>query len=172
MRFICCRFTLLALSIALAGHVQGQQPPVTDIYRKYDSNRDGVLEATEVSGSRYARQFPRWDVDGDAKVPPEEVIAFRKRFGIAADGTMLRPNGSAPVTPKFTVPEISDLKRISKGTRLMREDARNSAFVRSTEHHPVAGTGYVILTDHSDVDFVEPLQNLLNIIRDIITVPN
>ena len=33
MRFICCRFTLLALSIALAGHVQGQQPPVTDIYR-------------------------------------------------------------------------------------------------------------------------------------------
>ena len=23
--------------------------------------------------------------------PPEEVIAFRKRFGIAADGTMLRP---------------------------------------------------------------------------------
>ena len=70
---------------------------------------------------------------------------------------MLRPNGSAPVTPKFTVPEISDLKRISKGTRLMREDARNSAFVLSTERHPVAGTGYVILTDHSDVDFVEPL---------------
>ena len=173
MRFIRRRLTLLALSIALAGHVQGQQPPVTDIYRKYDSNRDGVLEATEVSGSRYARQFPRWDVDGDAKVPPEEVIAFRKRFGIAADGTMLRPNGPAPVMPKFTVPEISDLKRISKGTRLMREDARNSAFVLSTEHHPVAGTGYVILTDHSDVDFVEPLRKLAQHHQgQILTVPD
>ncbi len=160
MRFLICSTLLMVVSTCCVQHALGQQPPVTEIYKNYDGNNDGVLEADEVASSRYARQFPRWDVDGDKKVSPQEVIAFRRRFGIAADGTMLRAPAQKLGTPKFVVPEIADLKRIGKGVRLTRDDARNSAFVLGTEAHAVDGTQYVILTDHVDAAFLEPLQNL------------
>ncbi|MGB0759963.1 MAG: hypothetical protein ACPGPS_10505 [Rubripirellula sp.] len=160
MRFFLC-FTLMMLaSTFFVGLAHGQQPPVTEIYKIHDANSDGTLDANEVAGSRYARQFPRWDVDGDKKVTPQEVIAFRRRFGIAADGTMLRVPAQKSEAPRFVVPEIADLKRIGKGVRLSRDDARNSAFVLGTESHTVDGTQYVILTDHVDPAFLEPLQKL------------
>lgn len=160
MRFFICCISLVFLSTCWLEHAQGQQPPVTEIYKIYDGDKNGVLEAGEVAGSRYARQFPRWDVDGDKKVSPKEIIAFRRRFGIAADGTMLRAPGQKLGGAKFVVPEIADLKRVAKGVRLSRDDARNSAFVLATEHHPVGGMQYVILTDHVEEAFLEPLQNL------------
>ncbi len=160
MRFLICPTLLMVVSTCCVGHAQGQQPPVTEIYKTYDGNNDGVLEAGEVVGSRYARQFPRWDVDGDKKVSPQEVIAFRRRFGIAADGTMLRAPAQKTATPEFVVPEIADLKRVGKGVRLTREDARNSAFVLGTEKHAVDGSQYVVLTDHVDNAFLEPLKDL------------
>ena len=160
MRFFKVFIFLLVVSVCHVGRVQGQQPPVTEIYKTYDGNNDGVLEANEVAGSRYARQFPRWDVDGDKKVSAKEVIAFRRRFGIAADGTMLRTPAQNLNPKKLVVPAIADLKRVNKGVRLSREDARNSAFVLGTEPHAVDGTQYVILTDHIDSAFLEPLQKL------------
>ena len=80
----------MVVSTSSVGYAQGQQPPVTEIYKNHDGNKDGLLEAGEVTGSRYARQFPRWDVNGDQKVSPQEVIAFRKRFGIAAKSHQLQ----------------------------------------------------------------------------------
>ena len=77
---------MMIVSTSYVGYAQGKQPPVTEIYKNYDSNKDGMLEANELTGSRYARQFPRWDINGDQKVSPQEIVAFRKRFGIAADG--------------------------------------------------------------------------------------
>lgn len=160
MRLFIYSTLLMVVPTCCVGHVMGQQPPVTDIYKKYDANNDGVLEAAEVSGSRYARQFPRWDVDGDKQVSPGEVISFRRRFGIAADGTMLRAPVQKQGLQRFVVPEISELKRIKKGVSLSRDDARNSAFVLGTEPHTVKGTQYLILTDHSDEAFLQPLQKL------------
>lgn len=160
MRFVIgCTF-LVVLFACCAGYAQGQQPPVTEIYKIYDEDNNGLLEASEVAGSRYARQFPRWDVDGDKQVSPKEIITFRRRFGIAADGTMLRVPAQKLGGPKFVVPEIADLKRIAKGVRLSRDDARNSAFVLATEPHAVDGMQYVILTDHVEAAFLEPLQKL------------
>lgn len=160
MRVFICSTLLLVLATCCVGHAQGQQPPVTEIYKTYDGNNDGMLDAGEVAGSRYARQFPRWDIDGDKKVSPQEVIAFRRRFGIAADGTLLRAPAQNLGVQKFVVPDIADLKRIGKGVRLSRDDARNSAFVLATEAHAVDGMQYVILTDHVDSAYFEPLQQL------------
>ena len=159
MRFLIFSL-LLFVSTCCVGHVQGQQAPVTEIYKTHDGNEDGVLESEEVAGTRYARQFPRWDVDGDKKVSPQEVIVFRRRFGIAADGTMLRAPAPKLGPKTLVVPEIDDLKRVKKGTRLLREDARNSAFVLGTIPHAVEGTQYVVLTDHVDSEFLQPLQKL------------
>lgn len=173
MRFLIC-FTLpMLVSACGVGHALGQQPPVTEIYKIYDGNNDGVLEVTEVAGSRYARQFPRWDVDGDKQVSPTEIIAFRRRFGIAADGTMLRAPTRKEGSKKFVVPDIAGLKRVRKGVSLSRDDARNSAFVLGTEMHEVDGTQYVILTDHIDDAFLQPLQKLaLHHQGQIISVPD
>ncbi|MDE0864856.1 MAG: hypothetical protein OSA98_13780 [Rubripirellula sp.] len=150
--FAICSLALCPVSVCQA---QGRQPAVSDVYKEYDSNQDGVLDAKEVAGSRYARQFPRWDVNRDNKVSSDEVIAFRRKFGIAADGTLLKSPQRA-----FVVPEIDDLKRVTKGVSLPREDARNSAFLLATEEHPVDDSGYVILTDHVSPEFIEPLQKL------------
>ncbi|MDB4723167.1 hypothetical protein OAF55_00325 [Akkermansiaceae bacterium] len=157
--FIFCTL-MMVVSTSYVGYAQGQQPPVTEIYKNHDGNKDGLLEAGEVTGSRYARQFPRWDVNGDQKVSPQEVIAFRKRFGIAADGTLLRAQKQKIGTPKFVTPKISELKRLRKGVPLSREEARNSAFLLGTEKHAVGGTQYVILTDHVDTAYLKSLKKL------------
>ena len=173
MRFFIFTPLLLLVFTFGVGHVQGQQPPVTEIYKNHDGNEDGVLEPEEVAGTRYARQFPRWDVDGDKKVSPQEVIVFRKRFGIAADGTMLRAPAPKLGRKTLVVPEIDDLKRVKKGTRLLREDARNSAFVLGTTPHAVEGTHYVVLTDHVDSEFLQPLQKLAEHHQgQVVTVPD
>lgn len=159
MRF--CKPVILLLIIALsAGRAKSQQPPVEEIYKTYDLNSDGLLEANEVAGSRYARQFSRWDVDGDLKVSQKEVIDFRRRFGIAADGSMLR--SAAPRVPqqRFLVPDISELVRVEPGVALTREVARNSAFVLGTKGHPTSSSGYLILTDHNDEAFLKSIRKL------------
>ena len=170
--FIFCIF-MMVVSTSYVGYAQGQQPPVTEIYKNHDGNNDGVLEASEVAGSRYAKQFPRWDVNGDQKVSPQEVVAFRKRFGIAADGTMLRAQKQKMRTPKFVVPQIAELKRLKKGVPLLRKEARNSAFLLGTAKHAVDGTQYVILTDHVDKAYLESLQKLaLHHQGQIVSVPD
>ena len=155
MRFMIPAMGMLAVTFNSVCLAQGRQPPVSEVFKTYDTNKDSFLDAGEVAGSRYARQFPRWDVNRDAKVSTEEVIAFRRKFGIAADGTLLR----APAQT-FVVPDIEDLKRVTKGSRLPREDARNSAFLLATQAHPVEGAGYVILTDHGAPEFINPLRKL------------
>ena len=151
---------MMIVSTSYVGYAQGKQPPVTEIYKNYDGNKDGMLEANELTGSRYARQFPRWDINGDQKVFPQEIVAFRKRFGIAADGTLLRVQTQKIGPPKFVIPRMSELKRLKKGVPLSREEARNSAFLLGTEKHAVGGTEYVVLTDHVDEAYLESLQKL------------
>ena len=128
---------MMIVSTSYVGYAQGKQPPVTEIYKNYDGNKDGMLEAKELTGSRYARQFPGWDINGDQKVSPQEIVAFR-----------------------FVIPRVSELKRLKKGVLLSREEARNSAFLLGTEKHAVGGTEYVVLTDHVDEAYLESLQKL------------
>lgn len=55
MRFFKVFVFLLVVAWCHVGRGQGQKPPVTEIYKTYDGNNDGVLEANEVASSRYAR---------------------------------------------------------------------------------------------------------------------
>ena len=80
----------LVASILLFSFSEAQNrtphPPVSAIFLKFDVDQNGVLNLKEVESSRYARQFVRWDADSDDSVNAEDIIRFRKRFGIAADG--------------------------------------------------------------------------------------
>jgi len=115
---------LVGFLILIASPAVAQQPHVEDLLKQLDTNSDGWLSKTEVAkNQRYARQFPRWDTDGDAKVTKKDIVAFRAKFGIAADGTRLRGGNSDQPSPKLMIPKVSDLTRVDKQTRLNRSVA-------------------------------------------------
>lgn len=153
-----------------------QQPHVDSIIRTYDVDSDGLLTQEEVAkSSRYSRQFRRWDTDKDGKVSKEDIVAFRAKFGIAADGSSLKdePKHSEPSpssTKEFSVPDIASLVRVNKQTKLSRNLAANSQYLLDVSSHQVSGKNYFILTDHRDDAYLEPLGRLAkhhdgNIIR-------
>jgi len=156
MRLTILLLTLLAVYPFRQCPGQTRQPPVTALFREYDADSDGVLTGKEVAGTRYERQFPRWDTDQDGRVSDREIIAFRRRFGIAADGTLL-----ASAATELKIPEIGDLPRVSRGTRLSRQAAQHSAYLLRTSPHAVSGDRYVVLTDHTSGEFLKPLNALV-----------
>jgi hypothetical protein len=139
---------------------QGQQPPVSEMIKTHDRNANGMLEFAEVARSRYERQFPRWDANEDRQVTAKEIIDFRKRFGIAEDGTSIKTSAKTNQHTQWVVPNLSELKRIGKNQTLTREDARNSSFVIATEPHESQGEGYLIITDHFEDEFLQSLRVL------------
>ncbi len=148
-------FLVATLSFASTCLAQATYPSVASIMKQYDGNQDGTLTQSEIAKSKYARQFPRWDKNGDGKVSAEDVIAFRRRFGIAADGTLLSAQPQ-----ELKIPDIEDLTRVDRTHRPTRQAAQHSAYVLRTRKHEVAGDGYVVLTDHTATGFLEPLKRL------------
>ena len=146
---------IAAFVLPVAVSAQNRYPTVASIIRQHDADKDGSLSAKEVRGSRYARQFPRWDTDKNGRVSSQEIIAFRKRFGIAADGSMLNAKPKA-----LAIPKIHQLPRIDSTQRPTAQAARNSAFLLKTRKHAVTGSGYVIITDHQDATYEKALQQL------------
>ena len=69
---------------------QSRRPTVTALMKQYDNDKNGVLGREEVEKNSFARQFDRWDADADGRVSNRDIVAFRLRFGIAADGTSLK----------------------------------------------------------------------------------
>jgi len=134
---------------------QNKYPAVAEIVKQYDADKSGDLTLKEMAKSRYARQFLRWDANNDGKVTSKEIVAFRKRFGIAADGSMLESK-----QPAFTIPNAADLTRIDRNRRPSRRDMANSAYVLATKPHAVDGAAYIVLTDHSERGYLESLKSL------------
>ncbi|MEM0925513.1 MAG: hypothetical protein AAGJ83_05705, partial [Planctomycetota bacterium] len=120
-----------------------------------DSNQDGVLSQNEVKQSRFARQFTRWDNNRDGKASPQEIIRFRARFGIDADGRRIRSSG--PPAPAWNVPDLHELPRVTRDTPADARARSQSAFILATHPHPSLGTAYGILTDHTDETYLQPL---------------
>ncbi len=145
----------LTLFFTQVGIAQNKYPSVAEIIKRYDADKDGELARDEVAKSSYARQFPRWDADSSGKVSAKEIIAFRSRFGIAADGSMLRTE-----RPAFSIPDPSDLTRVDRSHRPSRRDMTNSAFVLRTRPHEVSGEKYFILTDHTASAHIKQLEQL------------
>lgn len=76
--FACQLAAIVASQILVAPHchAQGRQPPVSALFQQHDQNKDQALTADEVEGTRYQRQFPRWDADRDGKVSAQEIISI------------------------------------------------------------------------------------------------
>lgn len=65
------------------------------------------------------------------------------------------------VAREFKIPEVGELPRIDRSSpRPAREVLRNSAYILKFKEHTPIGNGYVILTDHSEEDYLKPLKKL------------
>ncbi len=153
---------LLSLLIGSPAVGQGRLPSVDEIMERYDRDKDGELTRHEVQTSRFAGQFDRWDADQDGKVNATDVIRYRARFGIAADGGTLKgtPGRKANRKETFAVPRLQDLPRVTREHPPNADQRSQSAFVLKTVPHRVAGNRYGILTDHSDKDYTASLRKL------------
>lgn len=158
---------LIAMFSHSAGHAQ-QLPSVEKLIQDHDHNNDGKLEAGELRGSSFVRQLSGWDADRDGFASSSEIIVYRAKFGIAADGTQIpgRPARGAqsrmksPLSQMLPVPAADDLTRADATTKLTAFERRNSAYVLRTQPHRADGTRYIILTDHHDIAFLDPLHRL------------
>ena len=148
----------LVASILLFSFSEAQNrtphPPVSAIFLQFDVDQNGVLNLKEVESSRYARQFVRWDADSDDSVNAEDIIRFRKRFGIAADGSMIQKEST------FIVPDPEDLPMVDRSHPPSRAAARESAYRLKTREHSVSGVQYKIITDHSQKNYLKALERL------------
>ncbi|MDA7901828.1 hypothetical protein N9B48_02265, partial [bacterium] len=138
-------------------------PHVDELMKQYDLDRNGALTAAEVEGSRYARQYARWDADSDGSVSKEDVIQFRAKFGIAADGSRMSKPSSLPKpesSRSLKIPSIESLLRVDRNHLPTRQLSANSEYVLQTQPHETAGETYVVLTDHTDSNYLESLNRL------------
>ena len=137
-------------------------PSVGKLVKRLDKNSDGKLTKDEVTQPPFSRVFSRWDVDNDGIATEAEIIAFRRAQGIPAEGGARASNRtpSRGADAGLTIPDIDDLLRVDRGTRASRQEMKNSAFVMKTQPHVVDGHKYVILTDHTEQGFLQPLQRL------------
>jgi len=138
-------------------------PHVDELMKQYDLDRNGALTAAEVEGSRYARQYTRWDIDSDGSVSKEDVIQFRAKFGIAADGSQMSRPSSLPksTSPRsLKIPSIESLLRVDRDHLPTRQLGSNSEYVLRTQPHEAIGDSYVVLTDHTDSNYLESLNRL------------
>lgn len=153
---------------AASGQQQNRAiPSVKDLIKQLDANEDGFLTQEEISESPYRRQFPRWDANKDGKVTEAEIGEFRRGLGVPIEGTRPGPNqnrrGRQPANDegaKLTIPEVDDLLRVERGTRVPVAKARNSEYVVKTRTHEVDGDQYVVLTDHLQPEYLAPLKRL------------
>lgn len=159
---------LLLVAICWCGSANAQGlPSVEKLISDHDTNGDGKLEINEVNETPLVRKFSRWDSDGDGVVLASEIIKYRAKFGIAADGSKLaqaKPprgkNGTEAKSKLLPVPMPTELTRADSKTQLTRLERKNSAYVLKTEFHAPQGDHYVVITDHKTKAFLEPLHRL------------
>ncbi len=72
--------------------------------------------------------------------------------------------GSAPeqggAAPRFEVPRLEMVKHVARPGRLTQREAMTSCYILQTAPHPVEGNAYVVVTDHRDAAYLEPLERL------------
>jgi hypothetical protein len=174
---------LFAIVVLVAGSVFGQQgngrgdrsqprqaggrsglPSVSNLVRMFDKNGDGKLTKDEVTQPPFSQNFSRWDTDKNGTVTAAEIAKFRRGLGIPVEGIAGAANRPQPrkegAVAKLTIPNVDDLLRVSRGTRVPRQVMRNSAFLIKTRPHAIDGDKYVILTDHTEQSYLKSLQRL------------
>lgn len=61
---------------------------------------------------------------------------------------------------KINLPEVDEILRVKPGERVSPAGMRNTCFVMQPTRHEVDGDSYVILTDHTDKKYLDPLEKL------------
>ncbi|MGY8770052.1 MAG: hypothetical protein ACKVH8_16670 [Pirellulales bacterium] len=163
----------LIAMIWCGGTQAAELPSVEKLIQSHDANSDGKLQADEVKGSSVARQFSRWDVDGDGFVNDSDIIKFRAKFGIRANGTKITdspktpgaPTTRKPATPSvikmLPIPAANELQRADSTTTLSPSERKNSAYILKTVRHQASGNRYVVMTDHHEPEYLDPLHRLV-----------
>jgi hypothetical protein len=145
---------------------RGQLQSVRDLLKRFDKNNDGELTEDEVTLQPFTQNFSRWDADRNGTVTEAEITEFRRRLGIPVEGTSRaadRPvSTERSSVAELTIPDVDELERVGRGAPVSREVKQNSAFIIATQPHAVDGDRYVILTDHTEQNYLEPLQRLAN----------
>jgi hypothetical protein len=72
----------------------------------------------------------------------------------------LRPDLDQARRTPFQVPTLETVKRVARPGRLTPREAITSCYILQTAPHPVAGNAYVIVTDHEEAAYLEPLERL------------
>ncbi|PHR95017.1 MAG: hypothetical protein COA78_31000 [Blastopirellula sp.] len=154
------------IAVIWCGGTQAAElPSVEKLIQDHDTNGDGKLQANEVKQSSIARQFPRWDVDGDGYVNDSDIIKFRAKFGIRADGSKVTDSPRKPATPSaikmLPIPAVNELQRADSTTTLSPSERKNSAYILKTVRHQAGGNRYVVLTDYHESEYLKPLHRLV-----------
>ncbi len=64
------------------------------------------------------------------------------------------------VAPPFVVPRLETVKRMARPGRLTQREAMTSCYILQTAPQPVVGNAYVVVTDHREAAYLEPLERL------------
>ena len=102
---------------------------------------------------------------GEAKL--ENRAAFTVAETNPGRFTLVSTDTRSPLLNKmgqeFKIPEVGELPRIDRSSpRPAREVLRNSAYILKFKEHAPGGDGYIILTDHSEEDYLKSLEKLAN----------
>jgi hypothetical protein len=69
-------------------------------------------------------------------------------------------SGQGGTAPLFEVPRLETVKRVARPGSLAQREAMTSCYILKTAPHPVEGTAYVVVTDHYNPAYLEPLERL------------
>jgi hypothetical protein len=99
------------------------------------------------------------------------IGAMAALVGLLASGVLAVLNEARAQEPKpalvgkaagqpFVVPRLETLKRVERPGGLSPLEASTSCYILRTEPHAVQGNAYVVVTDHRDEAYLEPLRRL------------
>lgn len=66
----------------------------------------------------------------------------------------------APATGELPIPRLDAITQVDRQHRPSQDEVRSATFMVKPQPHRVSGEGYVIVTDHRDGGFLEPLERL------------
>ncbi|HEY2931190.1 MAG TPA: PQQ-binding-like beta-propeller repeat protein [Acidobacteriota bacterium] len=88
-----------AVYVSAPGSDQPEMPPFQEQLKKYDTNRDGVIQLDEMKSEPYITEHFGWvDSDGSGSVDEREFNVIRLAAGAGHGLTAIRPGGKGDVT--------------------------------------------------------------------------
>jgi hypothetical protein len=88
------------------------------------------------------------------------IAAVLSLFGAGHASAQPAPPVAAPAEPPFPLPRLGDVPKVAAGERPTGAARDYTCYLLETAQHPVAASGYVILTDHREPRCLAALRRL------------